>query len=42
MGTAWREMGNKKGAFGKILSMVEQVNGMGLEVRWLPLDTPQP
>jgi len=32
MGTAWREMGSKKGAFGKILSMVEQVNGMGLEV----------
>jgi len=32
MGTAWREMGGKKGAFGKILSMVEQVNGMGLEV----------
>ena len=32
MGTAWRELGNKKGSFGKILSMVEQVNGMGLEV----------
>ena len=32
MGTAWREMGKKKNAFGKILSMVEQVNGMGLEV----------
>jgi len=32
MGTAWRELGSKKGAFGKILSMVEQVNGMGLEV----------
>ncbi|EOD32459.1 biotin synthase, BioB [Emiliania huxleyi CCMP1516] len=32
MGTAWREMGNKKGAFGKILKMVEEVNGMGLEV----------
>jgi len=32
MGTAWRELGSKKGAFGKILSMVEQVNGLGLEV----------
>ena len=32
MGTAWRELGNKKGSFGKIISMVEQVNGMGLEV----------
>ena len=32
MGTAWREMGNKKGAFGKILKMVSEVNGMGLEV----------
>ena len=32
MGTAWREMGNKKGAFGKILNMVEEVNGLGLEV----------
>ena len=32
MGTAWREMGNKKGAFGRILRMVEEVNGMGLEV----------
>ena len=32
MGTAWREMGNKKGSFGKILKMVEEVNGMGLEV----------
>ena len=32
MGTAWRELGNKKGAFGKILKMVEEVNGMGLEV----------
>ena len=32
MGTAWRELGKKKNAFGKILSMVEQVNGMGLEV----------
>uniref|UniRef100_A0A7S3AML9 biotin synthase n=1 Tax=Haptolina ericina TaxID=156174 RepID=A0A7S3AML9_9EUKA len=32
MGTAWRELGNKKGAFGKILEMVREVNGMGLEV----------
>ena len=32
MGTAWREMGSKKGAFGKILNMVEEVNGLGLEV----------
>ena len=32
MGTAWRELGSKKGAFGKILNMVEEVNGMGLEV----------
>jgi len=32
MGAAWRELGNKKGAFGKILTMVEQVNSMGLEV----------
>jgi len=32
MGTAWRELGSKKGAFGKILDMVSQVNGMGLEV----------
>lgn len=32
MGTAWREMGQKKGAFNKILTMVEEVNGMGLEV----------
>jgi len=32
MGTAWRELGNKKGAFGKILKMVSEVNGMGLEV----------
>jgi biotin synthase len=32
MGTAWREMGQKKGAFRKILNMVEEVNGMGLEV----------
>ena len=32
MGTAWRELGNKKGAFGKILDMVKQVNVMGLEV----------
>ena len=32
MGTAWREMGQKKGAFRKILTMVEEVNGMGLEV----------
>ena len=32
MGTAWREMGQKKGAFRKILSMVEEVNGVGLEV----------
>jgi biotin synthase len=32
MGTAWRELGNKKGAFGRILKMVEEVNGLGLEV----------
>eukprot|EP00965_Chrysotila_dentata_P008165 266522-Pleurochrysis_carterae.AAC.3 len=32
MGTAWRELGNKKGAFGKILTMVSEVNSMGLEV----------
>uniref|UniRef100_A0A7S0QB24 biotin synthase n=1 Tax=Coccolithus braarudii TaxID=221442 RepID=A0A7S0QB24_9EUKA len=32
MGTAWRELGNKKGSFGRILEMVEEVNGMGLEV----------
>lgn len=32
MGTAWRELGNKKGAFGNILTMVSEVNGMGLEV----------
>jgi len=32
MGAAWREMGNKKNAFGHILDMVRGVNGMGLEV----------
>jgi len=32
MGTAWREMGSKKGAFVRILRMIEEVNGMGLEV----------
>jgi biotin synthase len=32
MGTAWRELGKKKGAFDKILNMVSEVNGMGLEV----------
>jgi len=32
MGAAWRELGNKKNAFKHILDMVEQVNGMGLEV----------
>lgn len=32
MGAAWRELGNKKNAFNHILSMVEGVNGMGLEV----------
>ncbi|KAL1524889.1 hypothetical protein AB1Y20_019768 [Prymnesium parvum] len=32
MGTAWRELGNKKGAFGKILTMVREVNSLGLEV----------
>eukprot|EP00591_Stephanopyxis_turris_P006862 CAMPEP_0195518718 /NCGR_PEP_ID=MMETSP0794_2-20130614/13553_1 /TAXON_ID=515487 /ORGANISM="Stephanopyxis turris, Strain CCMP 815" /LENGTH=429 /DNA_ID=CAMNT_0040647739 /DNA_START=178 /DNA_END=1470 /DNA_ORIENTATION=+ len=32
MGAAWREMGNKKGAFRHILEMVSGVNSMGLEV----------
>lgn len=32
MGTAWRELGGKKSAFGRILSMVKEVRGMGLEV----------
>jgi len=32
MGAAWRELGNKKGAFRHILEMVRGVNGMGLEV----------
>lgn len=32
MGAAWREMGNKKKAFGHILEMVRGANGMGLEV----------
>jgi biotin synthase len=32
MGAAWRELGNKKNAFGHILDMVKGVNGMGLEV----------
>ena len=32
MGTAWRELGKKKNAFGKILEMVREVNGLGLEV----------
>jgi len=32
MGTAWRELGNKKGSFGKILTMVREVNSLGLEV----------
>jgi biotin synthase len=32
MGAAWRELGNKKNAFGHILEMVKGVNGMGLEV----------
>ena len=32
MGAAWRELGNKKNAFGHILEMVRGVNGMGLEV----------
>jgi len=32
MGAAWREMGNKKNAFGHILDMVKGVNGMGMEV----------
>ncbi len=32
MGAAWRELGNKKNAFGHILEMVKEVNGMGLEV----------
>ena len=32
MGAAWRELGNKQNAFGKILDMVRGVNGMGMEV----------
>mmetsp|Transcript_629 Transcript_629/g.1146 ORF Transcript_629/g.1146 Transcript_629/m.1146 type:complete len:441 (-) Transcript_629:114-1436(-) len=32
MGAAWRELGNKKNAFGHILDMVKGVNGMGMEV----------
>lgn len=32
MGAAWRELGNKKNAFGHILEMVHGVNQMGLEV----------
>jgi biotin synthase len=32
MGAAWRELGNKKNAFGHILEMVRGVNGLGLEV----------
>jgi biotin synthase len=32
MGAAWRELGNKKNAFGHILEMVRGVNRMGLEV----------
>lgn len=32
MGAAWRELGNKKNAFGHILEMVKGVNAMGLEV----------
>lgn len=32
MGAGWRELGGKKNAFKNILSMVEGVNGMGMEV----------
>lgn len=32
MGAAWRELGNKKNAFGHIIEMVKGVNSMGLEV----------
>lgn len=32
MGAAWRELGNKKNAFGHILEMVRGVNALGLEV----------
>jgi len=32
MGTAWRELGGKKSQFGRILEMVKEVRGMGLEV----------
>jgi len=32
MGTAWRELGGKKSQFSRILEMVKQVRGMGLEV----------
>merc|ERR1711988_275000 len=32
MGAAWRELGGKKNAFRHILTMVEEVNGMGMEV----------
>merc|ERR1712146_708296 len=31
-GAAWRELGGKKNAFRNILKMVEEVNGMGMEV----------
>jgi biotin synthase len=31
MGAAWRELGNKKNAFGHILEMVRGVNSLGLE-----------
>ena len=31
-GAAWRELGNKKKAFGEILEMVSRVNAEGLEV----------
>jgi len=32
MGTAWRELGGKKSQFSRILQMVKEVRGMGLEV----------
>jgi biotin synthase len=32
MGAAWRELGNKKNAFGHIVEMVRGVNSLGLEV----------
>eukprot|EP00512_Aurantiochytrium_limacinum_P004657 CAMPEP_0171500618 /NCGR_PEP_ID=MMETSP0958-20121227/9085_1 /TAXON_ID=87120 /ORGANISM="Aurantiochytrium limacinum, Strain ATCCMYA-1381" /LENGTH=443 /DNA_ID=CAMNT_0012035307 /DNA_START=1183 /DNA_END=2514 /DNA_ORIENTATION=- len=31
MGSAWREVGNKK-AFNRVLEMVKEINGMGMEV----------